>query len=359
MMRAESDDVHCDSLAGAELGAAALSVAPSLRPARPTRRWLHAAWTGALFASAVALILRWQSEPEVERADALKVQGRTLTFSAGFAARAGIHTIEVRESAFSPVVNAVGKTMLDPNGVASVDANALGLVRRVARYEGDTVKAGDELAEIGSAGLARLQAESFARARAAGADDTHQLGVSVVRSPIDGTVIERRVVTGQAVKGERVLFVVADLDRLELALELDPHELHAVALGDRVELSRDASGVVEAGKVLEVGSTRGPGPQLVRVGVDNHARHLRPGEAVSARIFASGGVHALVIPNRALAWIAGHPAVFVESGHNSVNASQVTLGGVNGDQTEVSVGLAPGQRIVSDGVGVLKDESFL
>ncbi len=42
------------------------------------------------------------------------------------------------------------------------------------------------------------------------------LGVSLVRSPLEGTVIERRIVTGQSVRGERVVFVIADLNRLLL-----------------------------------------------------------------------------------------------------------------------------------------------
>ena len=359
MMRAEHEDVHCDSLAGTELSAAARSIAPSLRPAQPTRKWFHIAWAGALGVAFAGLIWRWQAEPELDHGDTLQIQGRKLTFSDGFAARSGIRTMEVRETAFVPIVNAVGKTRLDPNGVANVDASTVGLVRKVAKYEGDTVKVGDELAEIGSAGLARLQAESYARARAAGLEGERELGVAVVRSPIEGTVIERRIVTGQAVKGARVLFVVADLDHLDLELSVDAHELHAVTVGDRVELSRDVSDAVASGKVLDVAASSAGGPIAVRVGVDNHARHLRPGQAVSAKIFASAGTHALVVPNRAVAWIAGRPAIFVESSHNSVSASQVTLGGMNGDQTEVSVGLTAGQRIVSDGVGVLKDESFL
>ena len=98
---------------------------------------------------------------------------------------------------------------------------------------------------------------------------------------------------------------------------------------------------------------------LVRVGVDNRSRGLRLGQAVSARMFSSTGARAVVIPNRAVAWIAGHPAVFVSNGRNSASAAAVTLGGCNGDQTEVQVGLTPGQHIVSDGVRTLKDESFL
>jgi len=358
MMRAESDDVHCDSLAGAELGAAALSVAPSLHPRRSAQKRVLAMGTGALLMAGAALALHLESRPESDRPDALEVQGRTLKFSERFAARAGIHTIEVKETAFAPVVDAAGKVALDPSSVARVEANALGLVRKVSKYEGDSVKPGDELAEIGSAGLARLQAESFVRAHAGALEDTRELGVSVVRSPIEGTVIERSVVTGQAVKGERVLFVVADLDRLELELHVDVRELRAIALGDRVELSRDTSGAVAQGKVLEI-APPSSAQVAVHVGVDNRARHLRPGQTVTAKIFATSGARALLIPNRAVAWIAGRPAVFVESGHNAVSAAQVTLGGVSGDQTEVSVGLAAGQRIVSDGVGALKDESFL
>lgn len=357
-MRAEHEDVHCDSLAGAELSSPALSVAPSLRPS-PKRKWFQAAWTCALVSASAVLVWRWQAEPERAPADALRVEGHTLTFSDGFAARAGIRTIEVQQAPFAPVVTASGKTELDPDGVASVNAASLGLVRKVAKYEGDTVKAGDELAEIGSAGLARLQAESFARARAAGLDEPHELGVSIVRSPIEGTVIERRVVTGQSVKATRVLFVVADLDRLELELTIPTSELHAIAPADRVELSRDAGGAVATGKVLEISQPKGSSAPAVRIAVDNRARHLRPGQAVSAKIYASAGARALVIPSRAVAWIAGRPAVFVESGHNAVSASQITLGGENGDQTEVAVGLAAGQRIVTDGVGVLKDDSFL
>jgi len=364
-MRADADDVHCDSLAGAELGSPALSTPPSLRPARRSSKALRAGWVLAGMLVAGAAFARLRSDPDLQRSDVLRVEGQTLSYSEGFAARAGIRTIVVKEAAFSPIVLASGKTDLDPREVASVDANALGTVRRVVKYEGETVKRGDVLAEIGSPGLARIQAASFMRTReAAGPNAPPPLGVSVVRSPLEGTVIERRIVTGQSVKGERVVFIVANLDRLSLDLQVDENEARALSVGDRVELLRETTGALIDGRVAQVGddanSAAGPGrPLIVRVGVDNRARHLRPGQAVSAKIYASGGARALVIPNRAVAWIAGHPAVFVESGHNSVSASPVTLGGCNGDETKVSVGLAAGQRIVSDGVSVLKDESFL
>ncbi|HWZ91269.1 MAG TPA: efflux RND transporter periplasmic adaptor subunit [Polyangiaceae bacterium] len=362
MMPADSDDVHCDSLAGAELSSPALSVRPSLWPARRSRNWLKLGWVAGALLVAGAVFAHVESDPEMERSDALRVDGQTLSYSEGFARRAGIRTIEVKEAAFSPIVSAVGKTAFDPRQIAAVDANALGTVRRIAKYEGESVKRGDVLAEIGSAGLARIEAASFVRA--AGADAPRALGVSVVRSPLEGTVIERHIVTGQSVKGERVVFVVANLDQLACDLQIDESQARALTAGDRVELERDASSAPIDGRVAEVsageGGALGSGRlRVVRVEVDNRARHLRPGQAVSAKIYASGGVRALVIPTRAVAWIAGRPAVFVQSGRNSVNASPVTLGGCNGEQTEVSVGLAAGQHVVSDGVRVLKDESFL
>ena len=365
-MRADTDDVHCDSLAGTELGSRALSVPPSLRPQQPAVNLRRAGWAivGLLVASAVLLVAA-SREPDPPRSDALRVVGRTLSYSEGFAARAGIRTMAVTESSFLPVVSAVGKADFDAQAVASVDANALGTVRRVVKYEGESVQRGDVLAEIGSPSLARLQASAFLRARHADAPSAAPLGVSLVRSPLEGTVVERRIVTGQSVKGERVVYVIANLDRLSLDLHIDERDARALSVGDRVELAREGGVAASDGHVTQVGdgpSGHGPGPErpvLVRVAVDNRARHLRPGQLVSAKLYASSHARALLIPNRALTWIAGRPAVFVESGHNSVNALPVTLGGCNGDQTEVSVGLAAGQRIVSDGVGTLKEESFL
>jgi membrane fusion protein, heavy metal efflux system len=361
-MTADADDVHCDSLAGAAMGTQALTVPPSLPPLarRAAVEHLVAYVAAGLALSAVlaAGVAAVRHTPEVTQPDALQVEGQTLHYSAGFAARAGIRTVEVQEAAFSPVISVAGKTSYDPAQVASVGASALGTVRRVAKYEGDTVKRGEVLAEIGSPLSARMEAASLRP----GVAPQRTLGVSMVRSPLGGTVIERRIVTGQSVRGERVVFIIANLDRLLVDVAVDPTQARVLRVGDRVELSREASeGSAIAGNIASVdalGASDGP-PIVVHLGFDNRARFLRLGQAVTARIFASNGSRAVVIPNRAVAWIAGHPTVFVSDGHNSVSAAAVTLGGCNGDETEVQVGLAPGQHIVSDGVRTLKDESFL
>lgn len=359
-MTADADDVHCDSLSGAAMGTEALTMPPSLPPL--ARRAGHERKVGYFIgglALSAALVVSLGHAPEAPPTDALHVEGQTLSYSASFAARAGIRTVEVKEAAFSPVISVAGKTTFDPQHMAAVGASALGTVRRVAKYEGDTVKRGEVLAEIGSPLSARMEAAASLRASEV---PQGTLGVSLVRSPLEGTVIERRIVTGQSVRGERVVFVVANLDRLSVDVAVDQVQARVLRVGDRVELVRDgASDSAAAGSIAWVGALGASDapPVAVRVGVDNRARSLRLGQLVTARIFASSGARAVVIPNRAVAWIAGQPTVFVSDGHNSVSAAVVTLGGNNGDQTEVQVGLAPGQHIVSDGVRTLKDESFL
>jgi membrane fusion protein, heavy metal efflux system len=355
------DDAHCDSLSGATLRAPALSVPPSLRAPREKRGAKLVTWlvAGAL-SGAVAIGAATRGVPILASPEALHVDGRTVSYSAGFAAHAGIRTMEVREAPFSPVVCATGKASFDPEQVAAIGANALGTVRRVAKYEGDRVKRGEVLAEIGSPSQARREAAGSLRAHEL---RPGTLGVSLLRSPLDGTVVERRIITGQSVRGERVVFVVANLDRLSLNLSVDEAQARGLLVGDRVELSREASaGVLGTGSVAEVeaASAAAAGSKLrVRIGVDNRARGLRAGQIVTARIFGSNAGRALLIPTRALAWIGGQPAVFVAAGAYTASAAVVTLGGCNGEQTEVRLGLASGQRIVSDGVPTLKEASFL
>ena len=176
----------------------------------------------------------------------------------------------------------------EPEQLAAIGANALGIVRRVAKYEGDSVKRGEVLAEIGSPAEAGREAAGALRAQQF---PQRALGVSLLRSPLDGTIVERRIVTGQSVRGERVVFVVANLDRLSLTLSIDEAQARRLLVGDRVELAREAStDVLGSGSVtaVEPSASADPGSKRrVSVGVDNRARHLRAGQAVSARIFPS------------------------------------------------------------------------
>jgi len=354
------DDRHCDSLSGTSLGAPALSAPPNAEPVRSRSRARLGASLAAAGLLAVIAVAAARGVPQRTTPEPLKVEGRTVSYSDAFAAHAGIQTIEVREQSFSPVVSATGNTGFEPDHVAALPANALGTVRRVAKYEGDFVNQGEVLAEIGSASGASREARDALRARHM---PRTTLGVSLLRSPLTGNVIERRVITGQSVRGESVIFVVANLDHLAVSVNVDEAAARHLQVGDTVELSHDTSSrAIGTGTVTRLEPRPHPDTgrsSRVQISVDNRARQLRAGQAVTVRIFASRPSRALVVPNRALAWIAGQPTVFLAASAHSASAAPVTLGDGDGEQTEVRAGLASGQRIVSDGVPTLKEVSLL
>ena len=163
--------------------------------------------------------------------------------------------------------------------------------------------------------------------------------------------------------GARVLDLSAGDDQLSVSLSVDEAQARGLLLGDRVELSREGTqtpfGTGSVTDVRHSGTADASPESQVRIAIDNRARRVRAGQAVSARIFASHAGRALLVPNRALAWISGQPAVFVAASPQTASVELVTLGGCDGEQTEVRGGLTPGQRVVSEGVRTLREASFL
>lgn len=67
-----------------------------------------------------------------------------------------------------------------------------------------------------------------------------RLDKTIIRSPIDGTVIERYLDEGEGVTPEIPILAIADLNRLWLNVEVDETDIGRVHLGDTVEVSSNA-----------------------------------------------------------------------------------------------------------------------
>jgi cobalt-zinc-cadmium efflux system membrane fusion protein len=98
----------------------------------------------------------------------------------------------------------------------------------------------------------------------------------------------------------------------------------------------------------------------VRIEVDNSKHLLRPGQAVDAKIRASGATQqtATVVPAEAVTYVDGRPTVFVTVGPLSVLPTSVELGRSDGKQRQILAGLTPGQHVITHGVFELKSELF-
>jgi cobalt-zinc-cadmium efflux system membrane fusion protein len=350
------------------------------------------------------------SEEPVALPDVPRAEGSTIVFSKSFRERAGIKTVVAKRAELVPELRVVGTVTFDPEHVAAVGTRIRGLVRKLSKIEGDVVKEGEVLAEIESAELGEAQAsvamieaqrkaaelnasrerDLFERrlstAREAEVAEAHlaeqralltaarqkvsalggatggALGVYVLRAPLAGTVVERLVSAGQSVENNLVAYRVADLDHLWIELAVFEQSVDAIRKGDTVEIRPQHEGDrVILGTVAHVGDALDPSTRSapVRVKIDNKERKLRPGQAVTATIRASGPTRtALVLPTAAVTWVDGKPTVFVLAGDDRVVPTRVSLGATNGVEQELTGGLAEGAVVVSEGVFALKSELY-
>lgn len=342
--------------------------------------------------------------------DVPRLDGKWIRYSPAFAERSKLQFAPAESAGLTPVVNVTGTVTFDPERVAAVGARISGRIRRVVKFPGDAVKAGDTLAELESADLGQAQsavlsarahaeasnanekreaqlaeqrvssqreaelaraAAAAARAelhaaeqrvRALGGHVSNEIGVLAVTSPIPGKVVESHVSRGQSVEPSATLFRVADLDRVWIELAVFERELGHISKADAVEISPQTNlTVVLKGKVAHVSDTidRETRSGEVRVVVENADGSLRPGQSVLAKIHTKTTPAAvLLLPREAVISVDGKPTVFVANDATSVEPRSVTTGARDGTRVEILTGLAAGEKVAVSGVFALKSEIF-
>lgn len=135
------------------------------------------------------------------------------------------------------------------------------------------------------------------------------LSKAVIRSPIDGVVLNRAVEPGQTVTSglqTPVLFVLAaDLGELQLNVQVDEADVGSVKEGQDATFTVDAySRRTFTSKVLAVKNMPTTGTSVVTyeawLSVDNEKRLLRPGMTATATIVVDERKDVLLVPNAAL-----------------------------------------------------------
>ena len=188
------------------------------------------------------------------------------------------------------------------------------------------------------------------------------MGISELRAPVAGVVAERSIAPGQNVGDSLVAFRVGDLDQLWVLLRVFERHVEVLRAGDHVDIrSLSAPDRVIHGKVAHIGSVLDPATRTtdVRVEVDNEERWLRPGQAVEAKIHASGPAgDVLSVPSAAVTYVDGAPTVFVAETPTRFSPRPVEVGFDGGDRLAIKGGLREGEQVVSKSVLALKSELF-
>jgi len=226
----------------------------------------------------------------------------------------------------------------------------------------------DERREMGRArellekdGIARRVAEaretSLTKAElAVGAIDT-RLEMREVRAPFAGVLGTRRVSLGAYVAPGTVFATLDDTSEIHIDFSVPERHLSAVAEGVLFE-ARTAAFPDRAltGRVANVEARIDPVSLMARVRgtVPNADGRLRPGMSFTVRAEASPRL-SLWVPEKALMSLGELQYVFVPDGSGKVSRREVRLGRREDGMVEVVAGLSAGARVVTDGVGKMRD----
>ncbi|MFZ1947742.1 MAG: efflux RND transporter periplasmic adaptor subunit [bacterium] len=227
-------------------------------------------------------------------------------------------------------------------------------------------------------------------AKLAAANLEEKLADTVLRSPIDGIVLEKRVEVGQVIAsgvssytGGTAVAVIADLGKVYVNADVDETDIGRVALGQRVEVVPDAFPDRKfVGRVERISpqsqTVQNVTTFLVVSALDNSEGVLKAGMNVTTDILVAGKDEALTVPRRAVRSVAEVPALAAVLGIQAPGAGggpsaasrpdgaegnsnnkvvcvrtgdryvfkDVTVGLADYDQYEITGGLGEGDQVV-------------
>jgi len=185
-----------------------------------------------------------------------------------------------------------------------------------------------------------------------------------LRAPLDGVVVDRQVVAGEAVDTSRVLFQVADTSRMWLMLDVRLEEADKLALGQPVQFQPDGSRQAVGGKLTWISTTADERTRTVKVRADlpNPDGRLRNETFGRGQIVLRDEPQAIAVPNEAVHWEGCCHVVFVrdkgffDSGDSFkvFHVRTVRPAVKNEKFTEILAGVLPGEVVATKGSDVLR-----
>ncbi|MDE2351284.1 MAG: efflux RND transporter periplasmic adaptor subunit, partial [Alphaproteobacteria bacterium] len=174
----------------------------------------------------------------------------------------------------------------------------------------------------------------------------------IIRSPIAGTVVEKLITPGELLSaGTTACFTVADLSRVWVMAQVFGDDIASVAQGDTAEIetgiSKDVSGTVDNVSAVVNPDTRSVAVRIVAV---NPGDLLKKQMYVRVQIRSARPSTGLLVPSSAILRDGENlPFVYVAERGSRFFRRHVMLGYRDGDRYDITSGLKPGDRLVSDG----------
>jgi cobalt-zinc-cadmium efflux system membrane fusion protein len=226
-----------------------------------------------------------------------------------------------------------GEIRLLPNSQSDVSVRISGQVMALYANLGDTVKAGQPLAKVQS----RLVGDPPPTV--------------VVNAPIQGVVDARNVTLGQAIEPNTTLFHISDRSQVMVNSHVYEEDVGKVKLGQEAYV-RVISYPKETfvGKITLIEPNLDPLTRTINVWItlDNAQGMLKPGMFARADVVLQKNATALAVPNAAILEANGEKFVFGQDGDN-YERIVIKTGVIDDEYTEITDGLVPGDKIVTQG----------
>lgn len=343
------------------------------------------------------LFLACSRKPAESEAPAPETAAGTVVMSPGAAATAGIKTAAAETKTFHPSVKAAGTVALNKKRYVKVTPRVAGRIEKVLAYEGDRVRAGQELfwlysveAQAAQSDYLQILTRLSEPAKAPGTDDRKldeallesaaarlrilgfdeadlaslrsgrkPLPFIIVRAPIGGTVLEAVGVVGGAVEMGAPLCSIADLGTVWLEVHIFEKDLASVSVGDQAEITTAAwPGGSFQGTLSLVSAVMDEATRTVegRVEAANPGGRLKPGMFVDVRLTAKDSVTFLAVPEEAVRTIGGQSVVFIPVDGGKYIRRDVRTGRTADGWIEIISGLKAGETVVAGGSFDVKSE---
>ena len=174
-----------------------------------------------------------------------------------------------------------------------------------------------------------------------------------MRAPIAGVVVQRLVMPGQVIQaGMTTAFVISDISTVWVQGHVYEKDLQSVHVGDAAEIHSASFPETLRGTVRDVGALLDPDTRTtaVRIVTPNPRGALKKDLFVDVTIHDKASREAVVVPTAAVLYDEQNfPFVYLQVKDGQFAQHQVQIGDQRGDQIEITSGLKPGDRIVSQG----------
>jgi multidrug efflux system membrane fusion protein len=193
-----------------------------------------------------------------------------------------------------------------------------------------------------------------------------QLSYTKIVAPIAGRLGLRQVDAGNLVRSGdangivvitqmqpiSVLFTVPETELPAVQAALRRDRSPAVEAWDRAETTRLATGTLET---IDNQIDTTTGTIRMRARFANADETLFPNQFVNVRLNVSTVNDATVVPAATIQRASFGTFVYVIKDDNTATIRRVTLGPADGDRQAITEGLAPGERVVLEGVDALRE----